>query len=140
MAGGWKGSQSAAGGWVTWENQKETYLRKYAKQMVVVVGRGKARQMYLSDEVIKKLGHPVAVQLATRGSNVAIMPAKEGSGGYKVSYPEEQKTESAARATLASVNPLALIKHFGLAPGAYDCHLEGQNMIVFDTLQKPAIP
>jgi len=114
-------------GWVEFENKRETYLKKYVNQIVVVLSKGKHQRFYLTDAVMKVLGNPGKIKVLTRGNNVAFLGTK--AGGYVVRKDD--------LATLPSIVATTFAREYGLAPGAYNALVDG-NMVIFDMKQSPS--
>lgn len=113
--------------WVEFQNQRETYLKKYINQLVVILSKGKHKSFYLTNRVMEILGNPDRIKIMTRGNNVAFVGTK--TGGYAVTHND--------KATLPHIVATAFSKEFGLVPGAYSA-LEDGNMVVFDVKQSPS--
>ena len=110
-------------------------VSKYEGRIVVIVSaRGKTKMMYFNEMTIERLGKPKRVVLATRGSNVAIMPTTVEGDGYALQRPDKGGTPFCACS--------AFVKEFNLQDGVYDAHVEtnggGGNMIVFDMQDTPS--
>jgi hypothetical protein len=116
--------------WQEWNPRKRSSLEKYTNQLVVIVGKGKSRVVYLTDADMKILKNPKNVKVYTRGNNIAIA-ASDDTRDYSVQSHEKSRFPN------LTIN--AVMKSYNLQPGVYICHIEG-GMLIFDTLQTPSRP
>lgn len=136
MSGGYKAMRDGNNGWVTWQPASKSFLSRYKDRMVIIIGKGRTRCIYLTDAVLKHLNRPEYVVVMTRGTNIAF-GVGSGENGYKVQYPENSTAVGAAKPSTASLTAIGLVKGYGLESGVYDCHPEG-NLVVMDSRQTPS--
>jgi len=103
---------------------------KYASLLVIVVSQSKSGYAYLMPNVCKALNEPHFIKIFSRGTNLALSASSDG--GYTVQKGKGDKYKK--------VQLKKIVKMFDLKPGAYQCHIENESMIVFDSAEIPSKP
>lgn len=120
MNNGWNKYQKKAG--------SIRFSDMYKNQLVVIIGGGKSKYMYLSDALYKALGYPDRVEILTRGSNIGLVKS-ENIGSFAIT-----KSEGATR----YISATRLAREYNLQEGAYVAHIEAGDIAVFDTQYPPS--
>lgn len=110
----------------------------YDNQLMVIVSESQKTErasgsVYFTKEAIKLLKHPEWITVMVRGSSIGFAKSDDGKGSYKVA-----RTESNGNAGRPFLNLTALVKSMAIKPGAYEAHMEGGGVLVFDTASKPS--
>lgn len=111
------------------KTSRDGYLEKYRNQIVIVVGKGKNKNIYITDAVWETLGKSEYIKVLTRGSNIAFVKC-DNDVGFKVQHNHNS--------SLVHISGVSLCNAYQLKSGAYDAHIE-TGKVVFDARQSPAI-
>lgn len=127
-------------GWQDWHPQGPAgKFEKYANRIVVIVGLSKSKttkgRIYLTEAVLKYLGHPKFIKLMTRGNNIALTSHNTNEGAYAVS----KKSLKGATPFISCGAFIDQFKHEGhtLIQGVYEAHVEA-GKVIFDVAQSPS--